>query len=690
MSSKGSGRSKKKKRRERAAANRRSLAELLIAHHLRLSVADSAARDRLIQTYRKPRFPASLPVELMERGTRCIAVVGAGASHPLLSRGNELADELEREYGRDEAELHRLQLVHNLEPDAFETRLIALSKTDEAARRVRDTISEKYDVEHPTLLTYELLAHLLKHRFLDAIISFNFDELLDRSLADELAAGEYARVVSERDCRKLQTDPYAPDYVPLYVKLHGTASEPDSLRFTSESYYSIPRRVLDTAKKMLHTDHCVIANVGFGLASFDFHSLLGIPRELQIFNLSRDPVEHPVCEKIRDERKKAKDPRPATAQPVSSARPRRERRSYKWLSECNERKDLCDVLLGQLTTEIETRSAEISGKLIQFKSVERHEVVARLLGPATLPPKWASEPEWWLQERINYSHRRTILELAFAGAKGRGLLSLGPLAVDRPARYYEEYQRLTEGKGDDWAALCSAAGLVESGEIPDVLVTQKRLRASAGSSSRNRKSAELPHEVRPGALAKHVLKRVKNPGDSGDRKLLKRTLRGLQESTEVEYHVRDDRVCSKAFDRPLTLPTATALEIYTWLMLKDLDPKDRVYVSDENGDWLTRPAMRELLLRQEKIKVLLAFDEKEATLRKQLGRKRVKTRVINPWRHNRHMVIVCDGDLPQRAIYFARRLRSPVITPVYLEGNRDARQLKRIFDERWREERKKR
>jgi hypothetical protein len=44
------------------------------------------------------------------------------------------------------------------------------------------------------------------------------------------------------------------------------------------------------------------------------------------------------------------------------------------------------------------------------------------------------------------------------------------------------------------------------------------------------------------------------------------------------------------------------------------------------------------------------------------------------------MTIVCNGDNPARAVYFARRLRAPLITPVYLAEAKDAERMKRAFD----------
>ncbi len=79
----------------------------------------------------------------------------------------------------------------------------------------------------PPLLVYELMAHLVKHGFIDHVITFNFDELLDVALPNELGDGAFLRIfsgyecVSDRDQEK-----------PSLIKIHGTVSSPESMRFT--------------------------------------------------------------------------------------------------------------------------------------------------------------------------------------------------------------------------------------------------------------------------------------------------------------------------------------------------------------------------------------------------------------------------------------------------------------------------
>ena len=47
-------------------------------------------------------------------------------------------------------------------------------------------LCDKCDVRYYPGLAYEILAHLMKHGFIDAIINFNFDEVLDQAIEDEL------------------------------------------------------------------------------------------------------------------------------------------------------------------------------------------------------------------------------------------------------------------------------------------------------------------------------------------------------------------------------------------------------------------------------------------------------------------------------------------------------------------------
>ncbi len=610
------------------------------------------------------------------RNMRCVAVVGAGASFPYLARGKQLAAEL-REVcgvpGRDiDAELARQQRVFGQDPTQFETELVALSQTAYAASLVRKEISRRYRARHPTLLGYELLAHLLKHRFIDAIISFNFDELLDQSLADELGASEYETIVSERDCVDVVSDPDAPSYVPMYIKMHGTASEQDSLRFTRESYYTIPNRIIEIIAGLLHADECFVANVGSSMTGFDFQYLLREPERLTICDLSYTSLSSEVRRQIQGERKEA-DVTEARILPAAGQGPKR------WS---------CDEWMGRLIDRVRARARLIASGLVKTRSVSRHLAVAHLLGPESRTGKdllnqlHAADGQLGEETVKEYHKKRTVLELAFALVKARGLLAVGPLAIDRAGQYYDRYSLLAGGTDRArWADLCAETGLVETEDFSDFLIPASELSPEDPSDPAAVGAERKLTAVNVKLLAERILHQVRNPWEPGDRKVLMAALEALQTGTEIELHSRDDRVCAKTFVAPVTLKTRTALEGYTRQLLEAHEAGRPAFFVSETGEWLLDDWVTERL-RDSPIRAIIAFDSKIDELDE--AYKDFKYKLKNPWWHNRHMTIAHDGK-SQRGIYFARRQRSPYVTPVYLGDAQDLQRLMRGFEVMWEE-----
>jgi hypothetical protein len=648
-----------------------ALAERLIARHLRVSVPDSTTRhDLQLERETEP---------LLEQDMRCIAIVGAGASAPVLRRGEELAAKLEKGESDKpgfEAELFRLERVYGLDRRDFETRLAALSRTPQAAQSVRERIAQDYAFRHPTILGYELIAHLLKHRFLDAVISFNFDELLDQSLDDELGTNGYRKLISNRDCVNVDHDPDSSEYLPLYIKLHGTAAEPESLRMTRDAYYELPQKLIGEVHGLLRCERAVIVNVGSAMTGFDLHRVLRIPERLEIYDLSPRSLEQTVRDDIDGERL---EPRPDSLYKHEE----RKEAEYSLLSDEARRVTKCDRWLQRLVAEMESRTGDRAdpntvASLVRFRSTDRHEAVASVLGANEILSRWTDDFDEHRTEYVRYLRQRTVLELALSGAKARGLAQLSWLALDRSGSYYELYrQAVRPGKPETWSSLRAAAGMDENKALPDVVESQPGLCAAAAGPTLRKDGSWALREFTPSKLAHHVTARIGRNGKDGQR--LSRALKNLQAGSEVEIQATDDQVCAKAFDSPLTLPTITALNVFTISLFKDIAPEDEVYISCETGEWLLSEQMRELLSRQEKVVVVTAFDFKFEKLEKLYGT-RLTLRAVNPWRHNRHMTIVCDGSTASRAVYFARRLRAPKITPVYLSGHDDAKRVKHAFD----------
>jgi hypothetical protein len=730
----------------------RPLADMLIARHINVSVPDMELRRELFEN-----DPALWT--RCQRKFRCIAVVGAGASAPVLDRGDDLASGLIEKFNIGqasiEAERERLARITAVDPEEFEAQLSAIGQTLGNSRRVRAAISDLYRLRHPTVLAYELLAHLLKHRFLDAIISMNFDELLDQSLDDEMGIGEYERIVSDRDCVNVNSDVFSPDYMPLYIKLHGTASEPESLRFTRESYYDSPVQVGTVAARLFQIPECVVLNIGFGMASFDLHRLLAIPDRLWLYNLSHDPLSQKARGAI--DREREHHGRADGAEFLES--PKNEAKFKKWKKEEKKGKRrlrqeepppkdrlTSDAVAGASDKKMNQLSDAIAHSIkvlspnaraaIDLKPVERHRTVVTLLGPnskagkrliklpsSTEDARRSLDPLARAAKadsvKAGYLLRRTILELALAMARGRGLVSIGTLAVDRSGAYYDEYRRHAGDNPFSWQDLYKLVGFTQNRGVPDVLHVDREIcrprkrnlgdekflyknllkpaaeekRKAEGKKKKQAKMEwhELP-KLDLELLQKRVTPQVVDSPAKTHRKELAKELRKLYFGPEYEFHSRDDRVCAKTFSEPLVLKTLSAFHAYSFglameasRLKKASGGRQRVEVDviSETGDWLLKrsKAFKNLLKEVDEIRLIVAFLCDVPRIHSEFDE--VRFAYQQPWHHNRHMVILRFDGEPQQAIYFARHHRTPYVTPVLVRRRSDIDVLQTTFNDRW-------
>ena len=580
----------------------------------------------------------------------------------------DLARKLERGFDKDprarEIELDRLENVYGLDRTNFETRLTAICRTVEAEREVREEISKRYRLKHPTLLPYELLAHLLHHRYLDMILSFNFDELLDQSIEDELGMNEYTRVVSEGDF-----DPNHEVEGPLYVKMHGTATEPETLRFTRERYYWTPRSIVELVEKKFSVEHLVLLNLGFTMGSFDFQRLLRKPQHLEIYHFDPYELKKGVIDGIKAQRRKARE-RKETTRPESLDEPQ-VLAQFPIKAGSKPGGEFLEDLLASLDAKLERLCrAENSGPA-GWRSTLRHEAVVKLLDGTDLDNR---------DRYTSYLRRRTILEIAFTAAKGRGVVSIAAMIDDRCGRYYDRYvEAVGRENAASWPKLCEEGGLVESPTFPDTYEVLESVRRNPGRGASPGSIHHL-HLADPGKLAEHTAKSLSLSGEKR-RKVaqLKKTLEYLQSDTEIEIHSCDDRVCSKLFSEPKPLTTLTAFQGWTREMLNDEPEFDELCLVAETGAWITEPKIKEILgERCRRIRLLQAFDATP-----EIEGVDIEVRQL-PWgRHNRHMTIVCSGRKPRAAIYFVRRLRAATVTPVFLYDARDLRRVINAFEQLW-------
>lgn len=90
----------------------------------------------------------------------------------------------------------------------------------------------------PPLAVYELIAHLVKHGVVHHIVTFNFDELLDAALDNELGSEGYRRIYSGFEALEIHDPPK-----PTLVKIHGTVSAPETMRFSYRDVWLLGREM---------------------------------------------------------------------------------------------------------------------------------------------------------------------------------------------------------------------------------------------------------------------------------------------------------------------------------------------------------------------------------------------------------------------------------------------------------------
>jgi len=227
-----------------------------------------------------------------EHRTRNILVLGAGASHNAC-KDFLLAPDAAKKIGAAiknkkvaSEKLEELSRVAGYDPDAFETKLLSFIKDDDKNKKiVLKELDKLYNHKYPVSLFYEIVAHMFKHRFIDVIINFNFDEMLDNAIEEEMAGSQYKYIYSDGHCpenfKELLYENRRLAF-PVYIKPHGTISHPSTLRFTRQAYEDTPSKIKDMLTFLiegrtdyksgqLHTNFIV---AGFGLKSHEFNKTL--------------------------------------------------------------------------------------------------------------------------------------------------------------------------------------------------------------------------------------------------------------------------------------------------------------------------------------------------------------------------------------------------------------------------------
>ena len=165
-----------------------------------------------------------------------------------------------------------------------------------------------------------------------------------------------------------------------------------------------------------------------------------------------------------------------------------------------------------------------------------------------------------------------------------------------------------------------------------------------------------------------------------NRPYVERTLEKLYAASEVEFR-SDAAVATRAlFRNVVPLENETAVVWRTRHLLSR--NWDTLLVVAETGEWLLNETVgTERIGPERRICLIVADESKSGDLTSRFG-EQIQIKKLDWWDHNRHMTIFVKKETPTDSIYFARRMRSASVAPVYLDAT-DSRTVLELFIAYW-------
>lgn len=594
-----------------------------------------------------------------------VVVTGSGASAadaklPLASETGEILKgrlRIPEQFLRNE--LDRLTTQYRLGPEEFETQLLAFSKFggSELVSELKSIFYRRYYSSQ----TYEILSHLLKHRFVDAIVNFNFDELLDQAIEDEVTQGSYTKVITDGDLSGDIKNIFNGDLrlkAPLYIKPHGTASHGSSLRFTREAYFLLPPSIKELLSSVLANTPTTLLVIGFAMNSVEFNQIveLAANNDFEIYII--DPVKS-VVENI-----------PKSVENINHISP--------------------DVHgLGGLVSHLwDLTRAKFKDTKVP-RGILRHQLISKLFSEKVD----YLNPEKSRVQLRQYLRDRTIIEIAMTIAKTKGFVNIEQLASNRAGRYFRYYRdHSIGGNSDTLLNLCERLGLSKFGYSYDALRLSRDPSYTASPLSgliidRESWKKEYKNRLVKAVLACLSPNRGSEASKAENKKLLHQALDYMYSLDEVEVVSPKEIPFQMRFHAPTILGSLAATKVFTTKIL-NMEWSTLLCIA-ESGEWLLDDEIVSIVKkkRNRHLKVVVAdevFVEKVKEKYNDID-KGISIEVIRLpwWLHNQHMTIILNKNIPQKGIYFERRLRTLSITPVGLRESNDLNMAMTTFFAYW-------
>jgi len=417
---------------------------------------------------------------------RNILIIGAGATYESFScipLGAQVIKMFEEKYAgkisafpsvKEKYDNYKKELLLQKKELDFENILSLYSELILTPEELRNEISDLFDFKHPPSLFYEIVAHLFKHSFIDVIINFNFDELLDKAIEEELGKDNYYHILSDGDCVPIEDMMIDGRLkIPIYIKPHGTVSHKSTLRFTKRHYLDVPENIRLLLIKLISGERGEIIgkkkeqvnkieqinliSVGFNMDSLEFGDIINeyLPRQSKIYHF---------CWNERDERDNYF---------IEKVYKRFYGRAFQYhIRHCNKGwtdEELHNHIYSRIAVErfkdsdnkLTTPFSEafsflwrsvyyLFKKDLTPRSIARHEIISYLFYDISFAAYTSNDLAAAARQRlsdtydksISYFLDRAIVEIAIAINRNNGIIEISEILGGRAGLYYKRYRDL--------------------------------------------------------------------------------------------------------------------------------------------------------------------------------------------------------------------------------------------------------
>lgn len=406
--------------------------------------------------------------------TRNILVVGSGATfdaYRAIPMSEEFIEQVKKFFEKD-LEPDEARYIEDFKNDKLEQNngllLADYFKTigeflnpGKIQEKIKDLVEFRYSVS----LFNEIVAHMLKHSFLDVVVNFNFEETLDQAILEEIGLENYHHVINDGNCVML--DQILVDgrlQSPVYIKPHDTYSYKSSLRVNGENHQKLPGDIKIMLQELLsgkcgkddYFDRVNIIMVGFADNIPDFNEILNknLPKGSVIYHIDANPFlsaksffDQKKLNIFKEKRLNFQTDIEEAYRPLSTA-------GFNHSADQSKNNKLTPNL-GELFSMIWRVQNDAFRPAYKPRSIARHELISYLFYRPELGAKTNSHENFAnrkhftftpIEKSAGFFTDRLMVEFFILLNRNNGMLDVVELLRGRVGFYYNKYRKIIENE----------------------------------------------------------------------------------------------------------------------------------------------------------------------------------------------------------------------------------------------------